>query len=953
MSSKIIDLSTHLSVSPMLIQALQLDIFEEAVMGGIDIVDATNPLMANLTASASQAAATIHRMDVLTRRMFPELSQTFEDLYPHMADRDLIGLFSMPARTNIVFGMGTIDLKRWAVVDPITQVKRLTIPRDTVWSVDGTDFYMHYPINVVVLDNGGYHCYFDETFDTPIGNIRNSNVLKHRILNIQGVELLTFEIPVEQIKVETEIHPVIESAGFKTTVGFQDKLHYVRAFMTDDDKHWEELSVTYSEQVYDPSKPTLSIIHSENSYSASIPEIYFSKGLIKSKVMLVTHTTKGETEMKLGDYTPGDWSFEYRDFNGLTNVYSEPLVNMETILLYSDSYLDGGTNGASFSQVKEWVLYGQYDKLAPVTDKELEVQLSKKGYGYNKQKDTVTEMTYVANRKLPSPNIGQDRTTSPIGVANRRIEFDTNRTDLPTTMINNGDRVTIRPTGLYQDIDGGTILHGDDTMARLLTLGANDLVDELNINSYFYTPYHYVFDSSTPIFEARAYYLTQPGYISRSYRDSNSAIGFIIATSDVKIELIDTNYRVTVLADIPNGIVSPYLQVSYLDNNVGRVHQTIQGTNLSDTVAEFVFDLNTTLDINAADKILIANMMNNSLVTMNCQISLEDAFDFIYLVETPAAVPSAFDNMVSLNAFTQTVSSVAHEEITLSFGTRMEGLYVKSRPLLRAAEYEKHTDDKPKVWPSTKFARDASGFIYRIGDDGSIELVVEQQKGDPVLANGEPLFEHRKGEVVYDPITGQPIELREIGINREVRISLFGAKYLFATVPDIVEYRDSLPGRIIDWINNDIIPYRGQLIEETGLYFEPRTTSKDAMVSLDAGREVVMNTALKFTVTVTLRKADHEDVELQNNLKLAIRAAIVEAISDSTISMSHIYKVVMSVVGDSVLDVIISNPIPGSSTATLPDTSSSWAIDTEIRPLSNGLYDVVDAIQFKFAKGAK
>src|SRR5574344_786178 len=89
-----------IGTNPGSIQQVSLELLDQYLKGEQDIVDATNPFMKLLEASAINTASFIISNEVTTRAQYPSCAQTMEDLYLHMSDKDYIDRFASPASTK-------------------------------------------------------------------------------------------------------------------------------------------------------------------------------------------------------------------------------------------------------------------------------------------------------------------------------------------------------------------------------------------------------------------------------------------------------------------------------------------------------------------------------------------------------------------------------------------------------------------------------------------------------------------------------------------------------------------------------------------------------------------------------------------------------------------------------------------------------------------------------------
>lgn len=944
MIDEIAELADFAAISPSTILGACLDHLQDTY-SGLTLTDNGSPFTKLLDMHASTTAMALHRTAPVFRRLYPILAQSMEELFHHMSNQMLVGVFSSPSKTVITHAIAIEEIKRWAKIDPVSGLQKMVIPKDTVFSVGGKSFYMHFPIVITVLKSGELHTFMDAGFKTPLVTNSRSNLLKYGTVTKDDVKYIAIQIPVEQLSVSRRQNPLIASKTWDFTYPLDNQFYYARVYWSPDNTVWNEMNVTHSDYVYDISVPTALLRLTDGTLKVTVPDIYRTNALISGSIRVEIFTTEGALEMGLADYLSKDWSVTYLDASNLSTDFALEVSHISNTLTYSTNKTFGGTTGLSFEQVKAMVIYGKGLKDLPVTREELAVDLDKMGYSLTTSKRTFAGRTFVATRQLPSPKIVG--LSSPIGTANRRVIIDVMRNDLPETMIKNGDRVTITPYGLYTEKSFSTSLLPDAEVARVSSLGLNDLADELNVAGYYYTPFHYVLDASGSLFQTRAYRLSKAYTQNGTFVASSPQLGFVMATNSATLELNSRTYTLRVVADAPGGLISPYLQISYRKVNGDRLTMTTQGVALNTTQFEFVFALETTLDINSRNEINITNLIDNTGANEAVFLTLETSIDMVYLAWTPTQVTSPFDTIIDwLPLAGLDLSGVVHETVEVVFGEHLEGLFAKGRPILSEPTYLYHTVDVPDVWEKDVPLRDASGIVYEQGADGKYLPKIKHKKGDPVLVNGRPKLRYRAGvDVVLDDSTGLPVEVKPVEVLREVRICLMDARYRWVSDDQVVAYRDNVSDYVSGFLAHDIVPIRNNgLIEQSELYFEPSSNVGSARVSLGAGREQVIKPDLSFHITVKLMRSSFGDSAVRDATIVAIRTAIADSLKGKTFSLMEVYSILKDYLPVGVAGVEIANPISISNSATLVDGDSAWAIATSLRPLNNGKLGIFDDI---------
>jgi hypothetical protein len=150
-SNRLGDVSNY-KFNPGLIQRAALQRLAEISDGTIDIVDATSPFIFCMETTAVNTAAFMQYAEALTRRQYPAAATTAEDLYLHMSDKDYIGRFAIPCKASMTIILRKDELLNSLVLDTLTGISKITIPRNTVFTVADVPFSLQYPIdNLMIL----------------------------------------------------------------------------------------------------------------------------------------------------------------------------------------------------------------------------------------------------------------------------------------------------------------------------------------------------------------------------------------------------------------------------------------------------------------------------------------------------------------------------------------------------------------------------------------------------------------------------------------------------------------------------------------------------------------------------------------------------------------------------------------------------------------------------------
>jgi len=946
------EIAEHAAISPATFFTHGTRVLDEITANGYDFQDPNNPLINLMEISAIQVAGLMQKTDVVTRKRYPRLAQTLSDLYPHMTSEEFSGIWGSPIRNHIItLGLGYVQVGQYAVYNPVTGLNEIVIPRDTVFTGNGYSFTIHQPLIISVFPNGDIRVNFDSTVSSPILE-RETNLVDTRIGYFENTKFLLIDIPCDQLNIISANEPVTATRSWNVTAEIEDYFFYARGYYKEANGPWVEMQITHDTDSYDPVTPTMVIEVEDSIVRCSIPDVFIERGQVGALARVDIYTTKGETSIDLSGLEMSEWEVTWNDFSGLSVGYLAPLQEVTSRLIYSTQISNGGTNGQSFEEVRESVIYSDYGKRGAYTDEELVSALAKYGYQGSLRKDTLTDRVYIASRSVDtSASLALTGLSSGIGIVNEPVVFYTGRDDLTYAMSVHEKRATIFPNMLYREKAGSIAPLSDTEYAELQALSKAALVDELNANLYFYTPFHMVLDYSTPIFTARSYRMTSPTVAFRNLLATNNVLGFTTYSNDVTVSYSDSGYQLKVVAARPKAVSGFKLQLVF-ENVEGSTHYlTANESNVLTDTMEFVFDLGSTFEIDVNGSISVM-AYNSSHVLEETVMSLSQVFRCIYLVETDTEQVSSFDDQYFRDAYSEILTAITLENMKVTFGQYLEGYSMQSRPLLQAPSYQRYLSDVPDVYLENVYEQDVAGTkVYYDEATDTISFNLLHAIGDPKLdENGDVIYLHRAGDPVRDPATNDFVQTKPASLSREVRFPLFDAKALLATNENIVAYRQTIPANVVDILTRDIATLQRKVISSTKLYFEPLATQQSAEVNISSSRAVNMRTALSFAVNYQLTVSAYDDNDFRKVLRTSTIATIAKVIGSNSFSISKLISELEKLAPNKVTSITVSNPIGDTGVAVIEEPLSSFSIKKVMRLEANGRLTIDDDVDITFTR---
>lgn len=963
-----------LRANPTAMCRLALNALEDTSNGTIQVVNATNPLMFLLESAASMASAGMLQDEAIVRKLYSANAITEEELYLHMSDKDYLNRFATPARINFTFLMSLDEIKARAVLlTDGSGVRKLTIPRHTEVSIGGLVFTLQHPIDIRVLVTDGLSIHYDTSVATPLYDLE-TNTVDWAYGSYSGIKFIRMSVPFYQMSILSQIAQLNNLTGLYKEYSYPDNFYYCRAFTKNTvDSTWEEITITHTEQVYDPAVATVALKVLSGRIGVKVPQIYFNNGLIKDSLRIDIYTTKGALDVDLSSFAAGSYSVRWNDYDAVgDSIYTAPLSVFSGLDVITETAVTGGSNGVSLANLREQVITnGLTNPSTPITKDQLITSLSAAGYKVVTNIDNVTDRQFIALRGLPPPT--NKLTTSGAGVTIKLLQSSLVDLVQHSTIKNHGNRVTILPSTLFKDTDGIVSVVTDSERLSLLsyTSTAPDvLANTINSSKYYYTPFYYVLDVSNNLFDVRAYRLDTPTITERDYVEENTPL-LVEASSKLQTVLLHpagTGYRVLVEANVNDtykafDVDQVFLQLSFIPQGT-NVRNFINGTLVSplDTLTGkpangryiYSFDILTNFDVNDLNQLVLSDT--------RAALNLSTRFDLSYIVKNHVpvgATTSDIDDYVDATILpgydsTNMYLGATHEQIVIKFGNRLDKLWTRGRTVLADNKYAKYTVDVPAIYTQNVYERDTTGNIKLVYNTTTSEYTANllHTVGDPVLDTlGAPVLKHKVGDVMFDN-NGDPILLGGLqGILRQVDLFLLDGRYYFATDSSTLAYKEELGNLVEDWCVNDLSYLANRLLERSEIYYYPKITSGLVEVTVNANESAKINSDQTLRVVYYVTAAVHNNDILKESIVAKTASVIDASLKSTTITVSDITSNLRSGLGSDVISVELYGLADGKyNTFTLKGDRIQPTIGKRLVVLSNQTLAVQDAIAVEFVK---
>ncbi|MNZ24872.1 hypothetical protein D3C78_420270 [compost metagenome] len=956
-------------LNPMAIQRAGIEYLERVTNNEVEVVDASNAFVYLMEFASTLFANATRKDEFLNRLQYPEMAQTRDDLYRHMSDVDYINVFSSPSVSNMLLAFSKSEIMEKAVDTGLAGVRKLVIPRHTKILGGDVPFTLQYPIEIRVLPHGGLQIVYDNSRPSPLMPLETNSV-EWSVLNynIGHEEFLQLEVPCQQVEIKSYTAPLTAAKVFNKTYPFTDKFYYCRVYASDGNGGWTEIKTTHSDQVYNPLTPTAVLkLLDNNQLNVSIPQVYYSTGLMNRTLRVDVYTTRGALELALNGYSSDMFKASFVDLDNDDNgKYTAPVSRLSTAYFMASTPATGGSNAVSFEKLKERVINNATGRIdVPITNVQIQTQLdllTDAGFSCVTDIDNVTNRLYAASRELPAPEIKEVSTGMGANVIslNQTIEQILATADVK----DNGLRITILPSTLYQDEGGYLSIIDREARDALLSMSSDVLVDRVTQGNYFYTPFHYVYDITDNVFTVRPYYFGNPQLTRRFFVEDNGTMGVGVNSNAHEFLRTDTGWVLRIMTDSTDTLkdLEEHALVAQLAFIApGEVTRTyLNGTLVGrdpkskEWIFEFRFDSN--WDVNPEHQVYLNGFQAEGISPHAYPAEMTTVFDIFFGVNAGMVEVGEYtgiDENMGMFLFEDAIIGLYHEQVTLVLGSSLDGLWARARSTVGEEQYLRYEEPVYERWASDVPAKNETGSVVVDFDgQGKPYVVYEHRAGDIKLdeETERPIVLFEEGSIIYQ--NGEPIIKSPRSVLRQVELCLFDGAYYFVTNQTDLNYRDTVPNQIVEWVNITLAPIRKKLLEKTKLWFHPKSTVGLVEAIVDDSLVMSLQAAQHLVVEYYVSENVYKNEVLKEEIRKSTRKAITLDFKEMQVTHDGLQTTLKGVMGEDIMGVTIKllGGQRNFSVITMKDESSRLCIGKKLVSLPNGTFGVEDSIDVIFMK---
>lgn len=908
--------------NPTATQRLGLRRLRDITDGKVDIPDATSPFAWSTETSSVNIAGFIEADTLLTRRQYASSAQTFEDLYLHMSDKNYLGRFATPSHCDFYLMLEERALERAFVPDPVTGVSRLIIPRNTEFWIDGTVFSIQYPIEIKRLNLRSYQVTYITDIESPL-SVLTTNVLETTIAQLRrDVSFLRIKIPTEQFWIKSITQALTSAKLFKKNIPFEDSFYYARVYTKGNNTNgqWKEIRTTHTDQSYDPTIPTAVLKVLPNNLEVFIPQIYFSSGAVSGTVRVDIYQTKGALSLSMLNYSQDSFTAKFRSVDKTEQTKEvAALASISELFIYSESVINSGTDEVPFEEQRRRVINntdGSRD--LPITNVQWEDSLKANGFSIVKNVDIVTRRTFLATRDLIPPF--DERLITSAATNMQPLIGTMKELAKHPAVYDNGKRITLTPDLVYRLKNGTIEVVSAATVMAIMAAEPDEAAKRVNSEQFVYSPFHYVVDSEDQQSKLRPYFMDAPMSDLRQFIDNNAETLMQANTEQFTINKTSFGYRLTVQVrgnEAYNQIVDDRLFAQMYYVPAGEVSAAFSNGQFvkrnDDGTVVFIFDFATKFDIEVKDG---EHLMTTSSFTIanlsgrDTKVNLFQDFRVIYGTYdkvNPDWVAHEIDSHVGQFMLPDHGYAITEESFKLKFGTFLKNLWAGARSFPSTQNVMRYDRDIPALWPEDVFAVNDDGAILYLDDDNNVKYSYAHRKGDPVLdEQGNPKILHAKGSIMKDPVTGLPIPISELDVARQMDILVVEGPYYFSTDPSSSRYKESFVAAMVEWIITDLERIRTQGLDQTFIYYYPKSNMGNIQVVGENGQLIYVNANQSLRVRLFVKEQVIRNAELRNSLTRDAVKIIDSEFKKPTVAISNIEALQREAFGEDVLGIEVS-----------------------------------------------
>ena len=926
--------------NPELTQREILKLIDKAYDEDVVLTNATNPFNMLLEATAITASNAATEAFNITRKRYANLALSREDLWHHLSDDEILGVYSSPGSVELNFKVSVTDMISHGVRPTGAKYVECIIPERTKIRVHNTDLTLLNDIVVKYYDNQTSFVEMQPN-DNPVSTKDTGVIYSVVALDDDGSAYIMFDLKVQQLSLTVNRYNIISSEGFNKTIplqGEKNRFYYmvVRNESALTSGNSIRLPINYNDEYLDPYTPSAYVKVIDNNVTdkliieavnVTIPDIYFLNNSISGTIIVELYETLGNIYLPLTDTLASDFDVTL----GLVGKNtSTAAMNNINLIVQSMGTITDGTSGRSFEELRQAIIFNtKGNQYLPITDYQLSFNNILDGFNIVKDNDIITGRSYVALRNLTKEKREALRALQDVYFNTISILL----TDYPKHryLAIHTDNFTIKSGAVFSETNSIVSLVQEEQLEAMAQLSILDKIEYFKAGKYFITPYYYVVSIKDSQSAVSVYDLDRPILKDKVLTDVNREIPQRCNSVGHNVIKTKNGYRVIIKVEknneakeIPEDKFKVVLALDLVTENTTY----IPGSYHADEDI-WVFDIDTDYYIDRDDEIRLTSGNATTLTKMSklfTSIAL-----YYYTTDDTISDPLRMLRD-SLPYERDPYIVITRETFKFIMGNRLNNIWDKLAISYTERRYARYENDVPAYYEENILEpKPGSGWLVE-EKNGSLVGRFIHKKGDPVLDDeGHPVFKHKKGDVILNN-KGIPVIDGISGMIRHLDICMLDYEFYLATNPAYAKYNALCLDELREYMLKILPSKMDNLLENTTLKYKSYKTSSPVKVRIN---DVIygLNPYIKPTVTIYYNQNQEyklTNTELEKTRDL-VGFIIDKYLENDTIKLTEIRENIMKVLGESVLTVKIVGIDPyNSELLILEDKSKRLAVNKEL-----------------------
>ena len=850
---------------PNAIVQIGLNRLQDMLQGRVKMVEPSTPFTYLLESSSINTAFAVQEFALLSRKLYPRLANSDEDLYLHMSDYDYLGRFAEPSYARVSFNILFNDFTTHAHYDAQRKEHVFKLPRHLKVTVGAYCFMLTSAVVMRLSESGVVDVRFENQDFNNIFPLRTNHIDFHLKRVNNDEQYISFELQLPEVDIEVSELPLDRTALIRGALSYSPErsFYYCRAFHQVDGE-WREMLVTHTQEVYDINTPTciIKVLESTHEVQYSIPTVYVNSGLVSGRVRVLLYTTRGHTRADFGDFSVSEFQTEYADVFPETelDLYTAP-IQLVTKIIFIKEAVSSGKAALTFEQLKAAVLDNSIgDRKLPITAKQLEFSANQLNFQLIKDIDIFTHRVYHLQTDTPAPT-----TRYPISKTNLDILECVGTVDAlrqGNGSRSYGEHLTALEQGTLFELHEGRLVQLDRARAEnVRAMSAEALTEHVNEQNYLSLYYHYVLDTSENTAQLRAYDLSRAHVALSSFKSFNPSARIGANSTTSNLYKTPYGYVLDVLANAKE--FSPLVQTSSLTPYLVHTDQAgarfyLAGT-LFTTISEqpvYRFILGSEYLIDRHHRLTVSGFRDANHDPVQLPVGLLQTFEVLYTTSLypPGYEGSAIDEVIAGSFLSGVAYGVTLETLQLSFGEHLARLFTPVRTSVTHYEYLTYETDEPLRYTQSVYSSD-NELIHHVGD------VVLDEQGEVVIA-------HPKGSVRMDD-NGVGIPVPSTQVQRHLGLLLTDHRTTLCTASADKQYLAGVRQHITRVCLDEAAQFQQQLLDNSQSYVTVPKTIGEVLI-YTGSREVSIASAQRFAFTVYVGYETFHSAQIRDSISYVI-----------------------------------------------------------------------------------